>query len=79
MAPAAIAVPTCSGPFADHTGVSTSCFGTGQFRLGYTCYAAWPWETTYTRYSGWITAPRSASLDVNCDVFHNYLGFIQKR
>ena len=79
VAPAANAVPLCGNVSVDLTGASVSCFGSGAFRLGFTCYAAWPWETTWTKYGPWVNAPLSTAFSIGstCDSWHSRRGFVQ--
>ena len=79
-APAATAAPTCSGVNYNGSIASTSCSGSGEFRLGVTCYAAWPWESTWTRYSGWMKAPLSGALSASCNLTtNNAKWFVERR
>jgi hypothetical protein len=83
LAPSADAAITgCSSVTYDGSGATASCGGTsGQWRLFVHCPAAFPWETTWTKYSGWFDANRSGALNnVVCNIANNHPTFgIQTR
>ena len=71
MAPAASALPSCGSPTYNGNFAAVSCGGSGDFRLAVTCYKAWPWESTWTKYGAWTNAPLSGTFAAACNTLTN--------